>query len=252
MGEHLFIYSMCLEKKSRLPSPRPAVVAGSGGEMSGGGPVMGGALPAWAQGLQLTSLAALEERQGEAGGGLSTGLAALDRRLGGGLPRGALSELSGPVGSLGLTTLQHGLLRSAREAQLFAAFVDGFDRFDPGSCPAALREGLLWVRGDGRVPQVLKAADLLVRDPNFGLLLLDLREAAARELRRVPAQHWYRLQRAVRESGGTLALFTPFPLAPSATLRVRFRPTGSVEPAWELLRQPAAAAHADLPATQAV
>lgn len=195
------------------------------------------ALPAWARGLRLARLGELEARQ--ANHPLwATGHAALDHDLGGGLPRGTITELSGPAsGSLGLTGLQHQLLLAARQAQAFTALIDEFDRFDVESCAPELRTSLLWVRGQGRVPQALKAADLLVRDPNFGLLLLDLREAEARALHRVPAQQWYRLQRAVRESDSLLIAFTPIPTIAAAATRLRFQPPTGTELRWDTLRR---------------
>lgn len=175
--------------------------------------------------------------------GLPTGHAQLDRELGGGLQRGVVSEFSGKVGTLGLTGLQHSILLAARQAQIFTVLIDAFDRFDVESCPLELRSSLLWVRGNGRVSQALKATDLLARDPNFSLLLLDLREAETRDLRRVPAPQWYRLQRAVRESDALLLAFTPFPTVVSATTRIRFQqPAGIRSPSsaiqWTILRNP--------------
>ena len=193
------------------------------------------ALPAWAAGLRLSRLADLETAQAEQPL-FSTGWPALDRDLGGGLAPGAITECGGaPTASLGLTTLQHQLLLTARRGQQFTALIDAFDRFDPDSCPPPLRESLLWVRCEKGLPQALKAADLLVRDPNFGLLLLDLREAEIRALRRIPAQQWYRLQHVLREGAGVLVAFTPAPVIPSAATRLRFEPAGE-EPRWTLLR----------------
>lgn len=74
------------------------------------------------------------------------------------------------------------------------------------------------------VKQAMKAADIVLRDDNFGLILLDLRDASPRELRRVPAPQWYRLQHAAREHETTLLAFTPFPLAVAARRRLRLGP----------------------------
>jgi hypothetical protein len=229
--------------------------AGAGDAFSTPAPVSsapGTSKPAWARGLRLASLRELEARQAHHPP-WPTGHGALDRDLGGGLVRGTLTECAGAVGSLGLTGLQHQLLLAARQTPVFTALIDAGDRFDPGSCPAALRAGLLWVRGDGTIPQALKAADLLARDPNFGLLLLDLREAEHRALRRVPAQQWYRLQQAVRESDALLVAFTPFPTIAAAGTRLAFSPPPAAAPEaeasllppaplhWEILRHPGTA-----------
>lgn len=151
----------------------------------------------------------------------ATGWDTLDAALGGGFPLGELSECSAPPTSCGLSTLQHQLLLAARRRQLLVAWVDPFDCFDPGSSDPPLLESLLWLRPQ-TVAQAMKATDILLRDDNFGLILLDLREATAQDLRRIPAQHWYRFQHAARENETTLLAFTPFPVAVSASRRLRF------------------------------
>src|SRR5690348_8961531 len=79
---------------------------------------------------------------------LSTGLADLDRYLDGGLPRGQVSELVGPVSS-GRTSLLVRLIASATAQGELTALVDGLDRFDPSSAAAAgvTLDQVLWIRG---------------------------------------------------------------------------------------------------------
>lgn len=180
--------------------------------------------PLWAAGIPLRSLAELEVKAA-ALPHFSIGWREFDGVLGGGLPCGALTECSGPLGSCGLTSLQHQLLAVARERQHFIAMVDAFDRFDPASSDPELLKNLLWVRGEG-VSQAMKSVDILVRDNNFGIILLDLRDAPVGALRRIPTQHWYRLQRAARETEATLVVFTPFPLVASARVRLEFSSWG--------------------------
>jgi hypothetical protein len=180
-------------------------------------------LPAWVgSDPRLCSLAQLEARQAEVPT-FATGWPRFDEVLGGGFPRAQLSECSAPAASCGLSLLQHQLLLAARRQQQLVGLIDAFDRFDPASSDPALLDSLLWLRIQGNVAQAMKAADIVLRDENFGLILLDLREAAARDLRRIPAQQWYRLQRAAQEHQTTLLAFTPFPVAVSARLRLRFR-----------------------------
>src|SRR6185436_18590070 len=64
------------------------------------------------------------------------------------------------------------------------------------------------------------AADLLARDANLGLVVLDLRRAPESDLRRIPGPQWYRLQRAVEPTDLALVVFTPRPSVPSAQLRL--------------------------------
>ena len=73
---------------------------------------------------------------------------ALDRALGGGLPRGQMSEVVGPVSS-GRTSLAWTALSAATSRGEWVALVDTFDRFDPATAAEAglALPQLLWVRG---------------------------------------------------------------------------------------------------------
>ncbi|HEX4008225.1 MAG TPA: recombinase RecA [Acidobacteriaceae bacterium] len=80
-----------------------------------------------------------------------TGIAALDERLGGGLPVGALSELTGPECS-GRSSLALSFVAGLTEAGRVCAWVDVSDALDPESAAAAGvdLERLLWVRCGAR------------------------------------------------------------------------------------------------------
>jgi hypothetical protein len=84
---------------------------------------------------------------------LATGIAEVDLLLGGGMPLGAISELSGEPGS-GRTTLALSLLAALTRQGESCALVDASDALDPVSAAAmgvALGH-LLWVRvGEGGV-----------------------------------------------------------------------------------------------------
>jgi recA bacterial DNA recombination protein len=77
---------------------------------------------------------------------VSTGVAALDA-LTGGLPRGALSEITGPASS-GRTGVMLASLAESTRRQEVCALMDASDRFDPISAAAAGVDlgRLLWVR----------------------------------------------------------------------------------------------------------
>ncbi len=153
---------------------------------------------------------------------LATGLAGVDGPLGGGLPRGALSELVFSAPSSGGQLMLLHLLRAARRSHRFLALVDGADGFDPGTIePASLLRQLLWVRCSGAA-QAMQAADLIARDSNFALLALDLRGCGARDLRRVPPTTWYRLQRVVEPTDTVLVVLTTRRLVPAAQARLDF------------------------------
>ena len=75
-----------------------------------------------------------------------TGVATLDA-LTGGLPRGALSEITGPASS-GRTGVMLAALAGATRRQEVCALVDASDSFDPASAAAAGvdLDRLLWIR----------------------------------------------------------------------------------------------------------
>jgi len=153
---------------------------------------------------------------------LPTGLPGVDGLLGGGLPRGALSELVFSARSSGGQLLLVHLLHAARRSHRFLALVDGADGFDPQTIePPTLLHHLLWVRCSGAA-QAMQAADLIARDSNFALLALDLRGCEARDLRRVPSTTWYRLHRVVEPTDMVLAVLTPRHLVPAARIRLAF------------------------------
>src|SRR5215207_4508533 len=115
---------------------------------------------------------------------LPTGLSAIDA-VTGGLPRPGLTELVCSAPSCGSQLFFGRLLQLTRDQGLRVALVDR-NHFDPVSWPVHLLEHLVWVRAR-QTDEAITAADLLARDANFGLLVLDLRQTAAAELRRIPA-----------------------------------------------------------------
>ena len=169
---------------------------------------------------------------------VSTGIAALDA-LTGGLPRGALSEITGPASS-GRTGVMLAALAGATRRQEVCALVDASDSFDPASAAAAGvdLERLLWVRcqrihhGEnlaawsmnppprtaafafgGALEQVLKVTDLLLQRGGFGMVVLDLGDIPAESARRVPLTSWFRFRRAVEPTATVLLLVEQEPCA---------------------------------------
>ncbi len=149
---------------------------------------------------------------------LPTRIPGLDEPMGGGVPRDGLTELVAASPSSGSQLLLIRLLKALRQEQGMVALVDGADSFDPDSTEEDLMTHLLWVRC-AQVRQVLQAADLLVRDSNFALVIMDLRWSAGSEVRRINATVWYRLQRVVTHSEVALLVLSPRPLVPSARFR---------------------------------
>lgn len=149
---------------------------------------------------------------------VATGLSRLDEAGGGGLPRAAVSEVVASAPSCGGQFVVRALLETARRTHQYLALVDGNDGFDPQSEEENLLPYLLWVRCR-QVKQALQATDMLVRDGNIGLVLLDLRGNQPVEIRRQPPGIWFRLQRMVKKSGGILVVLTSRPVVNSATMR---------------------------------
>ncbi len=151
---------------------------------------------------------------------LATGLSTLDKAIGGGLPKGGITELSCPNVSAGTARLIHQLLRNAHRERYFIALIDGRDSFDPSSTGDNARlRNLLWVRCTKAVDAV-KAADLLLRDGNFPIVVLDLVLNAPEELRKIPQTSWYRLQRLVEPTPTAFLVLTRRSMISSAQLKL--------------------------------
>jgi hypothetical protein len=163
----------------------------------------------------------------------ASGLAWLDARLGGGWPRGEVSEVVGRRSSGRSWLAAQALARATSDGEL-GGLVDATDSFDPaslGSLPVHWPH-LLWVRG--RVPvggaptratqdrlereleQVLKAAALVLQAGGFGMVVLDLGDVPAPALRRLPFTTWLRLARLVEGRDMACLVLAPEPLARSA------------------------------------
>jgi hypothetical protein len=160
--------------------------------------------------------------------------------LTGGLPRGCLTEVCGPVSS-GRTSLLLAVLAAATQRQEACALVDVNDAFDPLSAAMATVnfESLLWVRcktnppqrhGDKKktdqkhknldrlrmeipVEQALRVTDLLLQSGGFGLVIIDLGDVPLKFARRIPLTSWFRFQRAIEHTPTVLFVVTQAPCA---------------------------------------
>jgi hypothetical protein len=86
---------------------------------------------------------------------------------------------------------------------------------------------LLWARCTKPI-EAIKAADLLLRDGNFPLVILDLVLNAAEELRKIPSTSWYRLQRLVEPTSTALLIVSRRSMVGSAQIKL------VLENAWAL------------------
>jgi len=124
----------------------------------------------------------------------STGIAEIDGLLGGGFPRGSLSEVTGAASS-GRTALALSLLAEATRLGETAAVVDAADAFDATSAvtAGAALERVLWVRAP-HVRAALRSVERLLEVPGFPLILVDLVGREARDACNPVV--WSRLARA--------------------------------------------------------
>jgi hypothetical protein len=162
-----------------------------------------------------------DELPAKTGEGWPTGLPQLDARLGGGLTKSAITEVITRSGCGGALLLGH-LLRQAAATKQFVALVDGHDSFDAAAVEPSALSGLLWIRC-GHADEAIKATDLVLRDGNLPVVLLDLALNPESELRKIPAPAWYRFQRIVEESTAVLVVFTPRAMISPAQTRVTLR-----------------------------
>jgi len=152
-----------------------------------------------------------------------TGIAAVDACLRNGVPRGQLSELTGPR-SAGCTTLLLQTMAVATQRGELVALVDPFDRLDVASMDAAGADlgRVLWIRGqtggppEWAIDRALKALNLVLQAGGFGVVAIDLADVPPRVLRSLPFTTWLRLQRIVEGSDMACLLIVPEPLARSA------------------------------------
>jgi hypothetical protein len=170
---------------------------------------------------------------------LVTGLSFLDEAIGGGLPKSAITELISPEVSAGSASLIHALLQgdsagetpacSADKRSMFSpvALIDGCDSFDPQPLGNACLRYLLWVRCT-KALEAIKAADLLLRDGNFPLVIVDFVLNAPEELRKIPKTNWYRLQRLIESVPCACLVLTRQGMVSSAQLKI------VLENVWDL------------------
>src|SRR5436190_8380848 len=159
-----------------------------------------------------------------------SGITGLDARLGGGFPRGQLSEIVGARTS-GRTSVLLQLLAAATMRGELVALVDALDRFDVASGAAAGIDlnRLLWIRGhvvanpglcrdlnQRALEQAVKAATLVLQAGNFGVVAFDVADAPPDAIRRLPFTTWLRLQRTVEGSQTLGVLIGSEPMARSS------------------------------------
>jgi recombination protein RecA len=140
----------------------------------------------------------------------TTGIDEIDELLDGGLPIGAISELTGPQCS-GRTSVALAYLGQRTQQGHVCAWVDSEDTLDPESAAAngVRLQQLLWVRCRdvdvrrrkdakpwARLDQAIRATDLLLQAGGFAAIVLDLGSTAPEHARRIPLATWFRVRQA--------------------------------------------------------
>jgi RecA/RadA recombinase len=151
---------------------------------------------------------------------VTTGIAVLDELLGGGWPKGKLSELVGIGAGSGSAQVIHALLHRVAAGGQFLVLVDGMDSFDVDAVEVDALARLLWVRCT-KADEALKAADILLRDRNFPFVVVDLKLNSIAQLRKIQSSVWHRYRRLQEQNGTTLLVVTPTQLVGGAHCRVR-------------------------------
>ncbi len=145
---------------------------------------------------------------------LTIGVPRVDALIGGGFPRGQLSELHGTLSS-GRTGLVLALVARVNGGGGMVAFVDPLDRLDPSSAAAAGVDltRLLWLRGPrdtgeqtgASLADATATVATLAGSGLFELVIFDV-VGATRALRSLPATTWLRLQRLVEGTATALVV----------------------------------------------
>ena len=157
-----------------------------------------------------------------------TGLRQIDDLLQGGFVKGALTEIVAERRAAGSALLACSLLRQAAQAGQIVAFADGADSLEITQLEETVLSRLLWVRCRSAA-EALKATDLLLRDGNVPLVLLDIAINPEKQLRAIPATTWYRLQRLIEETSTVCIVLTPRVMVSPAQDRIFLRDTFSLE-----------------------
>jgi len=163
-----------------------------------------------------------------------TGIAELDARLDGGIPRGHLSEVVGPRSSGRLAILMSALARATLRGEL-VALIDPLDMFDPvsASVSGVDFQRMVWIRGEATssarvslsceygtlqksLDRAVKALNIVLQAGGFGLVVLDLAEVAPQTIKRLPYTTWLRLHRVIEGSETACVLIGSEPITRSS------------------------------------
>ncbi|MDB6095562.1 MAG: hypothetical protein JWM32_3124 [Verrucomicrobia bacterium] len=153
------------------------------------------------------------------GDGIATGVASIDEALGGGLPRGRVTELVSALPSSGGELVFASILKATRASRLRVALIDAADGFAPRTFAPDLLRHLVWVRAKS-VTEAVACFDVLVRDGNYAVIVFDVRNVAPRALKQQPASAWHRLRLASEQNAGAVLIQTRVGFFPAVPWRL--------------------------------
>jgi hypothetical protein len=171
----------------------------------------------------------------------TTGICEIDAVLGGGIPRGSITEVAGAA-SAGKTSFGLSAVAAITQSGAACAWVDVSDALSPESAAAAniVLKRLLWLRMSeerkervtdkpwSRLEQALKATDLLLQAGGFSAIVLDMSDVLPQHTMRIPLATWYRFRLAAEQARTALIFLTQSPCASScAALSLRCEPANT-------------------------
>jgi hypothetical protein len=151
-------------------------------------------------------------------GRLSIGCKAFDQK--GGFLRGAVTEVCGSIA--GGVLLLAAVVNTAMRDGFFVGLIDAANSFEPSDWKDEHLSRILWVMCGAAGPAI-KAADILLRDGNLPVVILDLQMLPMSQLQCIPASTWHRFQRVIEPTATVLTVMTPQPVVEGAAARMAIR-----------------------------
>ena len=151
-------------------------------------------------------------------GRLPIGCKAFDQK--GGFLRGAVTEVCGSIA--GGVLLLAAVVNTAMRDGFFIGLIDAANSFEPSDWKDEYLSRILWVMCGAAGPAI-KAADILLRDGNLPVVILDLQMLPMSQLQCIPASTWHRFQRVIEPTATVLTVMTPQPVVEGAAARMAIR-----------------------------
>ena len=112
-------------------------------------------------------------------------------------------------------------MQPSREG-FFVGLVDAANSFEPSDWKDEQLRRILWVMC-GAAASAIRAADILLRDGNLPIVILDLQMLPMPQLWRIPASTWHRFQRIIEPGATVLVVLTPQPMVEGLATRIAIR-----------------------------